>query len=574
MVEQSAASRDVRSWLSHGVSAVLAAAAVVAMATGSLRGISPADTDPMESPLALAVARQLLAGPWEIYGPYGAKNVLVLIHAPFYYHLAALWAWPLHAGGLSVATASLVAGRLLSLVGLAITLATAYRFARLGGAPARAGWWATALVASSPIVGAMAFTVRPDMLGVALQTTGVFLVCRALTDPARPGIAGAFAVFALALCLKQHYVVSPLVCALVLVAAWRRGRIGLKELERAALTGIVIVVVAYAAEELATGGRMSQAVFRAAAQAARVHPGDFVRAVIVGFAVAGQSSGIVAVLIAAGLAGLDPARRPGTRVVLIAGIALLACIAVRSCRDFSEHSLKTWELHFTSFTVAASIAVVLPACFVLARRLLLPDPIDRVLLIALTAEGVVLLALGYASTGAWVNYGMQAAVFLAILTARSLSRACAGTLSLRGALAIAVAVCIVLIAACATAVTIERRQRVEGGIIRYILDYYQRPSTEFFFVGRPGQNRLNGRLDLVYDDWLYPVFESLRLAEPRSVWLVRALGPSGSIRYVVNTSESPEIEGLGVSLPQLGYSRRHQLLPFYTWERRSARLPR
>ncbi len=112
----------------------------------------------------------------------------------------------------------------------------------------------------------------------------------------------------------------------------------------------------------------------------------------------------------------------------------------------------------------------------------------------------------------------------------------------------ATAALVVLIAACANTVTIERRNRAERGAIRQILDYYHRPASEFFFVGRPGQNRLDGRLDLVYDDWLYPVFESLRLAEPRSAWLAHALGSGGSVRYVVTASDSPQIDGLGDSL--------------------------
>ena len=53
--------------------------------------------------------------------------------------------------------------------------------------------------------------------------------------------------------------------------------------------------------------------------------------------------------------------------------------------------------------------------------------------------------------------------------------------------------------------------------------YLRRPSSELFFVDRPGDNRVHGRLDLVYDPWLYPVFESIGLAEPRSAWLARAL---------------------------------------------------
>ena len=45
------------------------------------------------------------------------------------------------------------------------------------------------------------------------------------------------------------------------------------------------------------------------------------------------------------------------------------------------------------------------------------------------------------------------------------------------------------------------------------------PGSTFYFAGGPGENREFGRTDLVFDDWLYPVFESVHAAEPRSVWL-------------------------------------------------------
>ena len=66
---------------------------------------------------------------------------------------------------------------------------------------------------------------------------------------------------------------------------------------------------------------------------------------------------------------------------------------------------------------------------------------------------------------------------------------------------------------------------------------------------------MNGRLDLVYDDWLYPVFESVHLAEPRSIWLRQAL-TDGSVRFVVNTSDANEIDGIGEPLRSLGFVRR------------------
>ncbi len=146
MSEQSQPAQAAGRWISRWLTAVLAAAAVVALATGLWRALAPDDTEAMESPLLLAAARQLVASPWELYGPYGANNPLVLIHAPLYYRLAALLAWPVHAAGCRAVTAALVAGRLLSLLGLVITLATVYRLARVDGARAEQDggpcvWW-------------------------------------------------------------------------------------------------------------------------------------------------------------------------------------------------------------------------------------------------------------------------------------------------------------------------------------------------------------------------------------------------------------------------------------------------
>ena len=51
----------------------------------------------------------------------------------------------------------------------------------------------------------------------------------------------------------------------------------------------------------------------------------------------------------------------------------------------------------------------------------------------------------------------------------------------------------------------------------------------------------------------------------------------GPVRFVVNTSDSPEIDGLGQTLPQLGYVRDFKVGPYYVWRRSAfveARRPR
>jgi hypothetical protein len=110
------------------------------------------------------------------------------------------------------------------------------------------------------------------------------------------------------------------------------------------------------------------------------------------------------------------------------------------------------------------------------------------------------------------------------------------------------------------------RRYVENVAKEIIFDRMKTPREQFFFVDRPGDNRLNGRPDLVYDDWLYPVFESVKMAEPRSIWLLARL-TRGSVRCVVNTSDKPQIPGLSETLPELGFMRRIQVGPFFVWER-------
>ncbi len=64
---------------------MLAASAIVFLGFRLLLGLGGEDTDLYESPLMLSVARQLVTGPGELYGPFGGNNPLVLIHAPLYY---------------------------------------------------------------------------------------------------------------------------------------------------------------------------------------------------------------------------------------------------------------------------------------------------------------------------------------------------------------------------------------------------------------------------------------------------------------------------------------------------------
>ena len=154
-----------RAWICAWAGTAISIGAAVAVAYGIWLGLGTADTEPLESPLMLSVARQLEHGPWSLYGPFGRQNPLVLIHAPLYYHLAAFLAWPLWRAGIDSITAARLAGRAISLFGLVLTGWSAFRIARLDAARRRAGWWAACLIASAPVLGAMPYTVRSDILG-------------------------------------------------------------------------------------------------------------------------------------------------------------------------------------------------------------------------------------------------------------------------------------------------------------------------------------------------------------------------------------------------------------------------
>ncbi len=211
----------------RAVTASLVAAAVISFVFWFALVLSGDDVGLMESPLLLSVARQLRFGPGELYGPFGGRNPLVLIHAPFYYRLAALAAWPMATAGFDAITAARIAGRLLSISSLIATAAAAYRLARLDGMRTRAGWWAALLLVASPVLGGTAFSVRPDMMGVALQTSGVLLVLSWLQNPGRGRfkVPVAFGLFGLAICTKQHLVIGPVISLGLLIAAYRNGQV-------------------------------------------------------------------------------------------------------------------------------------------------------------------------------------------------------------------------------------------------------------------------------------------------------------------------------------------------------------
>ena len=444
------------------VTAVLSAAAAAAVVFGAAIAVSPEDAEPLESPLLLSVARQLLRGPWELYGPFGSLNPYVLIHAPLYYHAAAIAAWPLYLVGLNPVWAAMAAGRSLSFAALGWTLAIAYRIARFDDMPRRVGWWTVLCFAASPVVGVMPYAVRPDMLGVALQTTGVFLVLSVLRSEQPRGIilAAAFAAFGLAACVKQHYLAAPAISTCFLISAWLHGRLTFKLFMRGLLAGLTIILVVYGTAELATGGRMSQAVFRAAAAASRVHPADSQRALIVLIAITGKSSGLIAIMVAASLAKVGAREGTGRDALLILGTVVTVLAAASSLLNLLGIVVSEWDMMVGVVNLAIGALLIVPSCYLLTTQNRSAGGLDRVLWTYLAAELGLVIILSWMSTGAWVNYGIQAIVLASVLVARDLQRALEGTHLRRQLVPIALAALVVLTGASGDALKTARDRSI------------------------------------------------------------------------------------------------------------------
>ncbi len=571
--------RDSRA--SIGITILLGAAAALVVGYWSWRALSRADTEPLESPLMLSVARQLVEGPGGLYGPFGEGNPLVLIHAPLYYRLAALTALPFVRAGVGPVTAAMVAGRSLSVLGLLATVGMAYRLARLDGAPRKAGWWAALLILAGPILSGFPFAVRPDMIGIALQTAGILLVLSAL-QASRPGAAkllSAYAAFGLAVCVKQHNVGAAAVSTGLLLAAWMSGRLALGRVVSGLLVAASLVLVVYGGEEFATNGRMSQAVLVAAASVGRIHPADWEHVRIVVIAAVGRAIGLIALLSAARLATIGARRGLVRRAFAMASAMLVGLLVglltlhptLIVCGSIASPDPRIVDLILYAGVIGlllgfVMVLLIIPACIAIERWSYPGARLDTALVAYVVAEVVLMTALWRISTGAWANYAIEAYVLASVVTGRALVRACEEAPSRRLVEAAASAV---LFGAIAHVHEIESVRYVDRLELAEVFARVERPHSEFFFVDRPGQNRADGRLELVYDDWLYPVFESIGLAEPRSLWLDRLL-TSGSIQVVVTTSDGPRVAGINEPLTRLRYYAAMRVGPYFVWMRQTS----
>jgi hypothetical protein len=515
----SPAPRGVLIW----VSGLLAASAALFLGYHVSKALDADDAGRLETLLVCSVANLVSHGPSALYGPFTGSNHLVLIHAPLYYRLASLLAYPLAGLGLGAVQASLVAGRMISLAGTLGCFLLVCRLSELDGAPRRSGLWAVCLIASSPILGVLAVMVRPDALAVALQTLGVLLVLRALQGGApRTGeLVAAYVAFALAFCTKQHDTVAVCVSSALLAVACLHGRVGTRPVLLAHAAGLGAAALYLGCEDVLTRGMMSRSVF-----------------------------------------------------LLPAG-------------PFRHHNYASWlhvkEVLLSIIKLSFGIVVLAASCASLPRARGL-GRLDAALLLYFVAEACALVPLCLYNKGAAGNYALQALVFFCVLVGRALARVVPCRAGFRAAPVVIAAALLLAKDAkyVAHSVSCERGDRASLRAVLSDPAVARRRPGERYFVDRPQHNRRFGAVGLIHDEWLFDAYEAVGCVEPRSRWLRAAL-TSGPVRTVIEPDGRQDVPGLTEPLPDLGYDLVSRFGGYRVWVRRrgasesltrSARVPR
>jgi hypothetical protein len=300
------------------------------------------------------------------------------------------------------------------------------------------------------------------------------------------------------------------------------------------------------------------AAFLAASNVGRVHPGDWLHIGTVLAAIVGKSAGLAALAVA-GAAMTGPRPRAWADLaasLLAAAITLLA--GLQLVRPLP------WVTGMLAAIALFTLIIALPACVIR-----IPPPegdrwIDAAIGLYGGAELILLVILCRSSSGAWINYGIPAVVFASVLTARALARAADARPRSQRAILVAAVVAVLASVLMDAKVEVNRR-RMEHDDLARIFASTGLPPAACFFADRPGLNRMSGRLEWVYDDWLYPAFESLKLAEPRARWLRPLLGPTAAARAVVLESDADRLDGIPEPLPALGFQSAGRVGSFRVW---------
>ena len=481
-------------------------------------GVQETDVGPFETVLARTVAGhfETTAGPARFYGPFDGTYPAVLMHAPLYYRLVAILAWPAILLGCAPLTASLITGRCLSVAGTALLVWSAASLSSVDRRTRSVGFIVASLLLASPLLGNLAIMLRPDALGVGLQTLGLWLALQATQEESgrenRTQLVRAAAVFALAFCVKQQNVTLAFMSCLPVLIAFRQGRIPLKTVAFAGVAGFVTVFGILGMENLLTSGRMWQTVF--------VYPsGPF-------------------------------------RAINYAG----------------------WSHVLSVFDISARRTVGLLA-LAISCACLLPRPrftkLDAFLGTCLLLELLTLAPLCLFNAGAASNYALQAVVLACVIVGRLVDQLVCFWDARRefkpGWRLTPLCLSLVFMAG-SHGYWIRVSERVRNSEHKYVQELMANsqvsdlePSSRYF-VTLQHLNRLSGNPSLIHDDWLYGAFERATDAEPRNQWLQRAI-TEGNVRQVVTPGEEPRVPGLTTPLTDLGFTMIAQHGNLRVWQR-------
>lgn len=474
-------------------------------------GLDADDTENLESTLVLLASRQLTDGFGGLYGPYDGENPGVLIQAPLYYRLTGVLAAPLFRLGLDPVDACRVTGRLISMASLVGLLWLVGAMARMWGGSWRAGLWAVMLLAGSTAIGAFPVSLRADLLGVFLQSLGLYGTLRVLSGDRKHLMAillGTYAAFALALCTKQHYLAGPTFATVTLGIEAALGRVSWRALIAAHAVALTLVVGYLGVENAVTGGMMLRSTFLLPMELKAITPGSWPYVGLVFLTTAKNAFGLLAVAI--------------------------ACLAATS-RNSRGGRLET-------------------------------------LLLAFIALDLILMAkLCLNSSGGWYNYAIEAAACGAVLIGRALCRIVEAAERPSWRWGLVGLAALVLLASdarrVANSVAFRRSNRaVAVALLNDPVVAETLPEQRYFPGSIQHYNVRYGDRRFLHDEWLYGAFEAIGAAEPRTEWLGRAFD-SGRVRLVVMPDESIEPQGLGRPLPELGFVRAGRVGSFHLWSR-------
>lgn len=531
---------------------LLAFAAIVHLGYQIVVGLDRTDVGPFETVLARAVAGHFDqgVGPSGFYGPFGGENPSVLIHAPLYYRMVAVLAWPLVQLGAEPLATVLYSGRLLAFLGTLLLMACGAWLVRVDGGSRRAGWIAIGLIAASPILSNLATMLRPDTLGVAFQTLGAWLVLQTLWDRQRamPRLLLAYVAFALAFGIKQQNLTSAAVCSMLLALAWWRGRLKLGPIVLGHVAAVVVVAADLVIENLLTGGRMYHSVF--------VYPGGPFRDLNYAGWVHVRSVFNITARRWVGLIALTVACLWATREVVLASIRAWFRPERPESKPEARKSPSTAQLPWLRTIQERSFQAL--------------DNLDAVLLLFLLVEVVALVPLCLFNAGAAANYALQATIFACVLVARRIDPLLDWAVErpwrlLPMALAM-VALLMADVRWVLQTASIRAKDRQLIGAMMADADVSSCPPEARYFVIWQHMNRLFGRPDMIHDDWLYGAFERIGAAEPRESWLLEAL-TEGPIRQVVVPYDGSTVPGVEDPLPELGYREIARFGDVGVWQR-------